>query len=88
MKELGTLDEGMIHPSAHIAMDFLKEYLIKNSPFTLIESLASCAIEGNKIAEICGETLRRFLAKEPISDRYLMGLCWLLWKMESEKEKS
>ncbi len=45
-------------------------------------SFASDAIEGNRLAEICGETLRRVIAGEPVSDRYLLGLCWTLREMD------
>lgn len=69
----GTLKPGEPHPAAHVALRWLskkthQELLIQQ------EAFASCAIEGNRLAEVCGETLRRFLAQEPVSDRYLMGL--------------
>ena len=73
MSERGTLNEGEPHPAAHMA----HEYIVKLSPATLAmlqESFASCAIEGNRLAEVCGETLRRLLNSEPVSDRYVMGL--------------
>lgn len=81
----GTLNEGEFHPAAHIAMEYVKESLLKYSPFTLQEALASTAIEGNRLAEVASETLHRLLAKEPISDRYLMGLAWMLYKMDQNK---
>jgi len=72
-EERGTLKDGEPHPAAHMA----REYIAKLSPATLAmlqESFASCAIEGNRLAEVCGETLRRVLNSELVSDRYLMGL--------------
>lgn len=77
----GTLDEMEVHPGAHIAMRYLKEYLLTHDLFHLREAIASCALSGNRLATIATETLRRFLEKEPISDRYLMGLAWLLYSM-------
>lgn len=49
-----------------------------------MESFASCGIENNRLAEVCGETLRRVLAQEPVSDRYLLGLVWTIRQMEEE----
>ncbi len=81
----GTLKKGEIHPSAFIAKRFIIQYMHKHSTHALIESLASNAIEGNRMAEIAGETLHRFLNAEPVSDRYLMGLAWMLFEMENNK---
>lgn len=80
----GTLKVGEFHPGANIAHQFLQEYMNEHSPFLLIESLASCAIEGNRMAEVCSETLRRYLNNEPVSDRYLMGLAWMVYKMNQK----
>ena len=44
----------------------------------------SLALEGNRLAEMCSETLRRLLAKEPVSDRYLLGLVWTIRDMEEQ----
>ena len=43
-----------------------------------LEAFSSCAIEGNRLAEICSETLDRLLKSEPVSDRYLLGLAWAM----------
>jgi hypothetical protein len=42
------------------------------------ESFASSALEGNRLAEICGETLERIMTGQPVSDRYLLGLAWAM----------
>ena len=42
------------------------------------EAFASVSIAGNRLAEVCSETLRRAMAGEPVSDRYLLGLCWVM----------
>lgn len=73
----GFLSEAEPHPAAEIARDFLMNINLSE----WIEPLASCAIEGNRMAEICSETLKRILNREPVSDRYLMGLAWALFKM-------
>jgi hypothetical protein len=48
------------------------------------EALSSCAIENNRLAEVCAETLRRILHNELVSDRYVMGLC--LYFMQGENK--
>lgn len=78
-----SLELGEDHPSSHIAYGFIQEYLAKNKSLLIMEALASNAIEGNRLAEIALGTLERLLDKKPVSDRYLMGLAWLLWEMES-----
>jgi hypothetical protein len=42
------------------------------------EVFASCAIEGFRSSEVCGETLGRLLDGQPVSDRYLLGLAWVM----------
>lgn len=85
----GTLAIGEIHPCAHIAMHYIKQSLIKNADlFSIREALASCAISGNRLAEVCNETLRRILDKEPVSDRYVMGLAWFLYSRENKESVS
>lgn len=86
-KEPGTLELGQIHPATYIALQYIKEFLMKNNAILMLESLQSTALSGNEHCEIAGETLRRFLAKEPVSDRYLMGLAWLFWSMENESDE-
>lgn len=83
--ERGTLRPAEHHPAADDALAWLQCYIAKQGPaeaLLLLESFASTAIEGNRLAEVCGETLRRILHKEPVSDRYLLGLCWTIRQME------
>jgi len=84
-KEIGTLKDGEFHPSAANAL----EYLMSLGDRLLVyqEVYLSCAIEGNRHAEICGETLRRILHHEPVSDRYVLGLAWDIKQMEEKKEQ-
>lgn len=85
---LGTLKIGEIHPMAHDAFHYVKQYLLTNilEANRLMESFASCAIEGNRLGEICSETMRRIMHGEAISDRYLFGLAWFLRNMEDDKK--
>lgn len=81
----GTIKEGEYHPAADSAMHYVKDFILNDvrGIFRLKEALASCAIEGNRLGEICGETLQRILDGKPVSDRYLLGLAWFL-KMKEE----
>lgn len=75
--DYGTLTVSEYHPAADDAVRWIRsrpaEQLV-----TWQESFCSCAIEGNRLAEICAETLRRVLAGEPVSDRYVLGLAWAM----------
>jgi hypothetical protein len=84
--ERGTLKDGEPHPMARSALAYVAAYLSQTeNPFLLREAIASCALEGNRTAEICGETLERLLDHRPVSDRYLLGLAWFIKTMEDEK---
>ena len=75
-----TLREGEHHPAADTAMLWFKQFVL-NDPhrYLLIEeSLASVALSGNRLAEICLSTLNRLSKGQPVSDRYVLGLCWFL----------
>ena len=76
----GTLREGEPHPSAKMALRWIMAR--QGSLGMAQEALSSCAIEGNRSAEICSETLRRLLNGKPVSDRYLLGLAWFLLEMD------
>lgn len=71
----GTLVEGEAHPAAYSALKYLETFGLEKL-YEWREAFASCAIEGNRLAEVCSETLNRLLAKQPVSDRYLLGLAW------------
>lgn len=78
-EEPGTLAIGEVHPASHNAYAYLKVHLTNPFWFSVIrESMASSALSGNRLAEVCWETLRRFESGEPVSDRYLLGLAWFI----------
>lgn len=81
----GTLKKGEYHPSADQAMNYLRG-LPSAELLMWRESLASCAIENNRAAEICYETLDRLLSEKPVSDRYLLGLAWMIRNNPEKKE--
>lgn len=88
--EIGTLEIGEVHPAAHSAYRWIKEYTVKNAMrmHRLIEAFASTAISGNRTGDVCGETLRRIIQGEPVSDRYILGLAWTLKTMDEIKDGS
>ena len=73
-----TLTPGEVPLMAHEANRLVTGYLIIHDVFILKEAMASCALSGNRTAEICLGTLNRLLNNEPVSDRYLMGLALFL----------
>jgi len=72
------------HPAASSALEYLSSLGLQKL-FEYQEAFASCAIESNRLAEICSETLRRVLNREPLSDRYLLGLAWTIRNAEEKK---
>jgi len=84
---IGALKDGEPHPAAHDAKDWILGYVRRNASeevFRPPESFASVGLSGSRLAECCGETLRRLMNGEPVSDRYLLGLAWTLRDMENE----
>jgi len=75
MNDTGTLAVGEIHPAARSAFAFIRAC---PDLALWLEAFASTALEGNRSSEICGETLRRVLAGESVSDRYVLGLAWTM----------
>lgn len=73
----GQLKPDEPHPAAYEA----QAWIASQSPEDIYqwrEAFASCAIEGNRIGAVCAETLNRLLASQPVSDRYLLGLAWVM----------
>ncbi len=84
MAERGHLEETERHTIAESAMKWIFDNHNMLDLLLLRESCASCAIEGNGVCEICGETLSRLINGEHVSDRYLLGLAWF---MRDSKER-
>ena len=73
----GELEPAEPHPAAYEARRWLSEQPI-GELLKWREAFASCAIEGNRLGEICCETLNRWMNNKPVSDRYLLGLAWTM----------
>ena len=71
----GELPPGEPHPAAYLAREWIAS-LGTDKLLMWREAFASCAIEGNRLGEICAETINRLLSGQPVSDRYLLGLAW------------
>ena len=76
------LNLGEPHPAAKSALQYVLQRI--QDPL-LIEAIASCAIESNRMAEICLGTINRIKEAKPVSDRYLLGLAWFLKELEDHK---
>lgn len=78
-KDQSELELGEYHPSANSAMAWYKQWSLNSVRYMMTkEALASTALSGNRLSEICLGTMRRLENGEPVSDRYLLGLCWFL----------
>ena len=81
MTKQGELRENERHPSYELAVRYIStlplETLMKYQ-----ESFCSCAIEGNRLGEICGTTLGKLLREEPVGERYVLGLALTLMDFE------
>ena len=78
--ERGTLGETEAHPAANSAMDWILS-IPTPELFRLVQSIELAAESKIRSAEVCAETWRRLTNGEPVSDRYLLGLCWTLRDM-------
>jgi len=78
------LKKGEPHPMAASALVWIRQNYDIQELLIQQEAFSTCSIEGNRIAEICGETLRRLFNNEPVSDRYLLGLAWCLRKTKDD----
>lgn len=73
----GELGAAEPHPAAYDAKQWLAEQSFENLALWQ-ESFSSTAIEGNRLAEVCSETLNRLMRGEPVGDRYVLGLAWTM----------
>lgn len=78
-----TLNEGEKHPAAASAFQWIMSLGVEKL-FGLKEAFASCAIENNRMAEICLGTLNRILNGDKVSDRYVLGLAWAIHEIKEK----
>ena len=75
MTDTTSLKDGEAHPAALAALQYLNALSFEEKENFLL-TFSSLALEGNRLAEICYGTLRRIIDRQPVSDRYLLGLAW------------
>lgn len=82
-----TLGDKEPHPSARIAYVWFHESIVKDPMkyIQLKEAISSTALSGNRLAQICFGTMQRLEDGQPVSDRYLLGLCWFMRDLMEEK---
>jgi len=76
-EDKSTLLTGEPHPAALEALDFVRSLPLEEL-MKWHGAFASCAIESNRLAEVCSGTLNRLINKKPVSDRYVLGLAWTI----------
>jgi len=79
----GTLNITEPHPASYEMLEKLKTTPIKEL-LLWKETFASLALSGNRLGEICNETLGRILNNEPVSDRYVLGLAVTMFMNEGD----
>ncbi len=82
----GTLKEGEYHPAARDALAYIQSLSFQQRAMWQ-ESFASVALSGNRLSEICSETLARLMEGKSVSDRYLLGLAWVIRIGENQKDE-
>lgn len=89
MEDNSEIKSNEYHPSASHALEWLQIWQLQDIKRWMLmrEAIASTALSGNRMAQICNGTLERLDKKEPVSDRYLLGLCWFLKEMYEDSEK-
>lgn len=77
------IKEGEIHPSGHTAFVWYHQQNVADPIMMAMirESIASTALSGNRLAQICAGTIDRIESGKPVSDRYVLGLCWFIRDM-------
>jgi hypothetical protein len=78
------LAAGEPHPAALSALHYVRGLGLQKQALYM-SAFSSCAIEGNRLGEVCAETLRRVMNGGPVSDRYVLGLAWAIKGMEDDK---
>ena len=82
----GHLNDKEPHPAAHAARAFIANIPVSRMT-VYFEALSSCAIEDNRLGEVCAETLSLLFAGKTVNDRYVLGLAWTLRTMEDNRRE-
>ena len=83
--EEATLKEGKYHHGARIALAYIEERQKNAIDWNVIVgALSLTALSGNRTSDICLSTIERLRKGEPVSDRYLMGLAWIIYAIDND----
>lgn len=82
-KRDGTLGEKEIHPAAQIAFTYIKRVPVADL-FIYLEAFASTALSGNRLSQVCYDTLDRIMNGKPVGERYVLGLAWAIRDMQEK----
>lgn len=80
MNEEYSLSESETHPAAEMAMEWFRDYQANCTEQWLAArgGIVTAAASGDSPARIMLSTIARLENGDPVSDRYLLGLCWVL----------
>lgn len=80
LEDPATIRSDEFHPAARSAYRWLKGFMITNPDDYMRTKMALqiAAESGNRQAQVCMGTINRLASSQPISDRYLLGLCWTI----------
>jgi hypothetical protein len=75
------------HPAARSAYRWLKGFMVTNSEdYSRYKLALQIAAESdNRQAQICMGTIERLRTSQPVSDRYLLGLCWTILHLHNHE---
>lgn len=88
-REEYTIPADSHHPAADSALAWLQRFMITDIEKWLLikEAIYSTALSGNKMANYCVGTIERLEAAAPVSDRYLLGLAWVVNGMAAQSDE-
>ena len=76
---IGTIKKDEYHPAADNALNWMRDRIDKFPVWVEVFTLT----RENRLSQICLETLERLMNDQPVSDRYLLGLVWVLKDLEA-----
>lgn len=80
-----TLEPKEPHPAISLALDYYKTLSLERL-LEYKEHFASLALANNRTSQICLGTLNRLLTNDKVSDKYFLGLMWVIREMEKHKD--
>lgn len=85
VQRAGTIAADSYHPIADDAMRWFKQNALTEEYARSKMAILMAAEDGNRTAQICAATIERLAKGAPVSDRYLLGLCWFLMELQNKE---